>query len=349
MFNSTRTKNSFPTEMKLVSESPDPTPNASVLMEPEYRVYDGMIAVGFCLCFLIGLPGNSLALRYFLQTKKRPLPILLYIVACCIDIGSSIIHLPVVANLLNKRNQGILKNTIFCSIWYFFLMLLQQMSMFVVMLLSLSRAIAILCPFYNINKKGVFASIAVYFLYQSVWDTLHIYSAEEVHYTAGFCQMYSESSLNIASQINFSITSGVPPIIVFVSFLVSITELRMTDATESAIHDRRNQRASETITFFAAIFLSCNLPTFLNNALFTFTMAQYERYPGPIYDNNFMYFYSWILSEIFCTVLNASLNPLLYFWRMKNMRAWLLGKYADISSFVSEQGNERPNIARVVD
>ena len=44
-----------------------------------------------------------------------------------------------------------------------------------------------------------------------------------------------------------------------------------------------------------------------------------------IYDNDFMSLYSWIISEIFCTALNASLNPLLYVLRMKEMRLWIVG------------------------
>jgi hypothetical protein len=52
-------------------------------------------------------------------------------------------------------------------------------------------------------------------------------------------------------------------------------------------------------------------------------MVKYQTYPGNFHENKFMFFYSWVLSELFCTVLNASLNPMLYVWRMKEMRLWV--------------------------
>ena len=298
------------------------TPDFNSSLPTEFRVYDCLTATGFLVCFIIGLPGNCLALKYFIQTKKRNLSTVLYIVACSIDICSSVIHLPVAFNWLNGRSFGILGNTIFCSMWYFILLLLQQMSMFVVMLISLSRTIVIVNPFYEVNKKAILMSIIINLIYHCFWNILHFLSASELHYNVGFCQMYSESFLNTLYQVNFSISSGVPPIIVFLAFLVSVGKLRKSDMADES--QKHNRQASITITYFAAIFLFCNFPTFMNNALFTFTMTKYKSYPGPIYRNDFMFFYSWLLTELFFLVLNASLNPVLYFWRMKDMRTWVL-------------------------
>ena len=135
------------------------TEDIKVLLQTQYRVYDGLLAAGFCLCFLIGFPGNCVSLTYFIRTQKRNLPTLLYITACCIDIVSCVIHLPVTANLLNKRNPGLLGNEVFCMIWRPMLIIAQMISMFVVMMLSVTRTIVILFPFYKIRKKTVFASV----------------------------------------------------------------------------------------------------------------------------------------------------------------------------------------------
>ena len=302
------------------------TPDFNSSLPTEFRVYDCLTATGFLVCFVIGLPGNCLALKYFIQTKKRNLSTILYIVACSIDICSSVIHLPVAFNWLNGRSLGILGNTIFCSMWYFILLLLQQMSMFVVMLISLSRSIVIVNPFYKVSRKVVLLAILVFCLYHCAWNVLWFLSgADQMHYshTAGYCVAYSESIIDTLYQANYSVCVAVPPIIVFLSILVSVTKLCKEHVTNAS--ERRNRRVSATMAYFAAIFLFCNFPTFVNSVLFTFTMARYKTYPGPIYTNDFMFFYSWLLTEIFCTVLNASLNPLLYFWRMRSMRLWVLG------------------------
>ena len=36
-----------------------------------------------------------------------------------------------------------------------------------------------------------------------------------------------------------------------------------------------------------------------------------------------MFFYSWQFNFIFCTVLNAAINPILYVFRFDKLRGWL--------------------------
>jgi hypothetical protein len=310
-----------------VSVAAPTTPDVSLMEETQYRVYDSLIATGLCLCFLIGLPGNCLALCYFLQTKKRNLSTLLYIVASSIDIGSSIIHLPLTANLFKKRNPGLLGNKIFCSVWYFIFLLLQQISIFVVMLMSISRALVIVFPFYQVNKKSVLISIAVYTFYHSLWNILAIpmYGKHYYSYGFGYCDFYSETTIiDTLYMLNYSACTGIPPIIVFVALAFSILKLHRQKL--ACVSQRTNRRSALTIVYFSSIFLVCNILTFINNALYTPTQVISDKsYPGPIYESTFMFFYSWLLSEIFCTVLNASLNPIFYLWRMKRMRLWASG------------------------
>ena len=61
-----------------------------------------------------------------------------------------------------------------CSMSDFLLRLLQVMSMFVVMILSLSRTIVIVFPFYKINKTAIFKSIFVYFIFHFICMTCYI-------------------------------------------------------------------------------------------------------------------------------------------------------------------------------
>jgi hypothetical protein len=199
--------------------------------------------------------------------------------------------------------------------------------MFVVMLLSLSRAIVILFPFYKVNKAAIYKSIFAYFIYHCIWNTLYITLSGYAHYdtATGLCLVYSDSLFYDIFRANYSICLGIPPLAVFLSFMASIIKLLRENIMDES--QKRNRKASITITYFSVTFLLCNSVSFFNQSLFTFSMAWYKIYPGPLYDNNFMFFYSWLLSELFCTVLNAFLDPLLYFWRMKEMRLWLLNHF----------------------
>ena len=199
--------------------------------------------------------------------------------------------------------------------------------MFVVMLISLSRAIVIIFPFYKINRRAGILSVVCFTFYHCTWNTVWFLSATEnmQYYTIdGYCATYSEGLIDTLHHINYSICAGIPPVIVFLSFLASVANLRRQNLANASL--TRKTHASITIAYFSALFIVCNLFTLLNSVLYTITMIRY-KYPGPIYTNNFMFFYSWLLSELFCTVLNASLNPVLYFWRMKGMRLWVLGLF----------------------
>ena len=116
------------------TEIPGLTPDVGLILETPYRVYDSILGVSLCLLLLIGLPGNCLALTYFIKTNRRNLSKWLYIAASSIDIMSCMIHLPVVVSMFNNREPGMMKSEIFCTVWYFLLLSVQVMSMYVVML-----------------------------------------------------------------------------------------------------------------------------------------------------------------------------------------------------------------------
>ena len=301
------------------------SPDDEILQETQYRFYDCLLATAFCVCLVIGLPGNSLALTYFVRMKKRSLPTFLYIAACSIDIISSVIHLPMVINLINGRKSGLLENPYRCLVWYFILLLVQLMSMFVVMLITLTRAIVINLPFYKVGTRAVLISIFLAVIYFSSWNVTYFilneygYSGETV-----YCSLEQEKEAKMGPpyMVNYLLCSGMPPVIVFAAMMVSIFKLRKTDITNESL--RKNHQASVTMIYFATLFLFCNLLTLLNNILYTVIQVSEKDYEH-FYNNAFMKLYSWPLSEVFCTVLNASLNPVLYLYRMKKMRAWVLG------------------------
>ena len=298
---------------------------------PDYRVYDGLLATGLCICFIIALLGNSLALKYFIHTKKRNLSTLLYILACCIDIVTSLIPLPVIANLFNERDPGILGNKAICVTWYRALMVLQQMSMYAVMLQSVCRAIVITHPFFKVNKKTVLVAFAINFVFHGVFLTLLMrFSQANIQSYPGYCQIHLLGDvLGQIYMIISSITTGLPPVIVFAAFIITIVKLHGRNVAEAEISQKNNTQACITIILFAAIFLLCNLPTFIHNALYTVTLVNFE-YPDPLYRSDFMFWYSSILSEIFVLVLNASLNPMLYLCRMKEMRLWVYNLFRKV-------------------
>ena len=427
------------------------TPDVSLMLQTQYRVFDGIIAECLLICLVIGLPGNALSLVYFIKTRSRNLPNLLYMTVCSVDMVTCLIHVPVTINLLNKRDPGLLGNEYFCGVWYFTLLIVQQLSVFVVMVISITRTIVITFPFYQINKNLVFTSILVTFLYHTIWTAVRFLGGQ-YYYSKGFgyCDFYRET-LTIPYRINYSVTIGLFPLFVFVSLVLSVLGVRSRNSVWNQVFSTglgnqnragvgnqnftgrgnqnctglgnknraglgnqnraglgnqnraglgnqnrtgfenqnrtgfenqnrtvfenqnrtgfenqnrtgfenqnrtgfenpnrtglenpnrtglgtskladlsqlRKRESSVTMIYFTVIFLICNFFTFLNNVVYIASIASggVDNYPGQLYSNTFMFFYSWLISEIVCTVINAALNPVLYFCRMRRMRCWVL-------------------------
>ena len=235
-----------------------PTPDVSLMDETQYQVYDGLLATGFLIGFIVGFPGNCIALTYFVQSKKRNLSTLLYKVACSIDIVSCVIHVPLAVNLLNRREPGLLGYQKFCSVWYLTSMWVQQMSAFVVLLISFTRAIVIKHPFYKIRVNWVVFSILLASLYIFVWTFFYIFPGENFHYSRGFGYCGYDDNIEQPMfyryfRINYSICMGVPLILVFLAFLSTSVELHQQKVTETS--HRNNRKSSITILYFSVLYL----------------------------------------------------------------------------------------------
>ena len=121
---------------------------------------------------------------------------------------------------------------------------------------------------------------------------------------------------SVLDAVEVGLTAGV----CCVSFVICTVKLATSSPTETA--KRRNKRAAVTVTIFTGLFLVCNMPYFINRVLETITVNFYS-YPGPIFSHTFMYWYSWTLSKVFLTVVNAVLNPVVYYYSVTGFKGWM--------------------------
>jgi hypothetical protein len=95
-------------------------------------------------------------------------------------------------------------------------------------------------------------------------------------------------------------------------------EIRM----HSSSIQSKNRKATGTIIIVTAMYIISNIPLFINYVLYLITITTLE-YPGPIYSSPLMYYYSWNVTAILSTGLNAAANPILYLTRFKSFRKWI--------------------------
>ena len=325
-------KETLATETYLTTSWITYTPNMDILQSDEIRTYDNLLATAFCVCLLIGLPGNIMSLVYFISSKKRDLSTLLFMVACSVDIGSSVFHLPVVFCLYNQRNPGLFTNKIVCGIWYFLVLFLQQISMFLVMLIAVIRAIVIAAPFYQLHKRTIFLSLAFYVTYIVLSNMIIFVPAWSYsYYSRGLAYCLHQLRTDFTShwvlwqayQINYNISIIIPPAAVSFAFIFSVFKLLKCRGNAGSVSRKNNLNASITIACFSATFLFCNSFAFVNNMIYAATLV-IGGYEQIYHSSKFMLLYSWVITEVFCTVLNAALNPVIYLFRMKDMRMWAM-------------------------
>ena len=303
------------------------TPDVSEFMSVDtYRTYDVLIGLILLVCFVIGLPGNLASFIYF--SRRKDFAGLVYSLISGIDTVTCLIHIPVMIALFNNRKPGIFANKMFCVGWNVVFYFQARISMFLVMCLSVSRTIAIVFPFYRTNKSVFLFSCALYTSYLLIWNALIIYfGGKDMFFgfdkTNAYCVYFIIESATSFAQIEqtfFSISIGIPPIITLISFIISVSKLIRSN---SALRmSKRNRQATTTLTAFTGLFLICNAPFFVNNAVYMAGFLMDSEYPQPFYMSTFMFFYSWVLAEVVSVVVNATLNPVLYFFRIQGLRRW---------------------------
>ena len=168
----------------------------------------------------------------------------------------------------------------YCVSWSCLYEILQQMSIFLVMLLSLTRTLSIVRPMLNIRRRVVLSILVLYFSVLAVEKVIGFIPGVDYSYTYSFddpnCWSGANSNVSLTTITSlYTIRVGVPPIITFVSFIISTSRLW---GMKRIGNMRRVNDASITIALFTGLFLLCNIPYFINLVMWTSTMM-YE-YPG---------------------------------------------------------------------
>lgn len=193
---------------------------------PFFPLLDKLLAAILALGACIGIPANLLALTYFL-TKPAPgdIATLLYTIICILDMCTCALQLPVAHTLLRGRDPGLFNSHIFCEIWVVGFHFNTGCSMFLVMLLSVTRAISIKLPFHQTRRRTVVASIGVYILLLLSRDVVDLLNGRHswIRSTV-FCAAWeAQAPWKGISNVTVTLQTALPSVIITVSFLVGNT------------------------------------------------------------------------------------------------------------------------------
>ena len=322
------------------SNSSYPVENFTIPLYPLNGPADITLASLTSLFAVLGLLGNFLALLYFWPKRKKAIPPFLYTMISGIDILKSPLSLPVLATLFNSRAPGLFNNSFLCATWPFLFYFLVRMSMFVTMLVSVTRTIVLVTPFHELSRRAVGMSIVIYAALLVVVDVVFVslgWLTTSYRNYEGFCEIFPPEHANRYASYSYSgvlqIELILPVILVIFSFVMGTISLMMKKTTMPNEDEKKLKRVSITIAIFTGVFLLCNSPGFFLQMLYL-VYQFYNGGVGPLHSNAFLQWYGHLLTHFFLILLNAVLNPCIYVLRMPRYRRWTKKMIMDAGSIL---------------
>ena len=309
-------------------------PNFVVFVPGSNNAIDRTIGALVILCMIIGITGNISSFIFFWRERLTIFPHRLYLIISGVDICTSIAGFPVVAVLFNGRLPVLFSYYVVCGAWTLTFNFLQRFSMFMVLIVSSTRTIAILMPFNRVHKRAALSACGCFGIYLLTIDTLYLGLGEVsfVFWSPGGCCGVGPTGdpggiTWLVYIMQLLVIVFIISLAVFISFFLSAASLLKRKSIRSD-NDRQSRDVSVTIALFTAVFLVCNLPLFtlqlIDNCLTWFKLdrSSFDR-------STFVMWYGWLLSHHFFITLNAALNPCLYYLRFKKLREWVSVKMGE--------------------
>ena len=294
---------------------------------------DVIIASLTIVFIVIALIGNGLALVYFTKNRKLSVPNFLYKMICILEICMSFQMFPLVLSLIQSRSPFLFADNVFCALWAIIFYLLKRMSIFLVMILSLTRAIFMAFPFILIQMNDVVIPSLMYALFILIVDIIYLSMNGQLKTKYWKKSASCECYFNVSHDENAKFAAKfysillqmeiiIPCFIVFGSFILTLVALmrQKGDMGGQKREERKKfRKVSITVSVFAGVFLVCNIPTFLLQMKYLWLYVQSMQNAN----RPFVEWYGHLLSHFILTIFNAALNPCLYMLRMPYFRQWL--------------------------
>ena len=270
---------------------------------------------------IIGILGNISALTYFWPERHSSTPNKLYICIMLEDIMSALFIIPLAISLFSNRQPLPFAGPYFCELWTIGSIVLVRMSMFMVAVMSVTRTIAIVRPFFEIKWSTIVKAMILYAACLLAPDV--IFSALDWlhgHFYASRCSCSYILTDKIPSWARNFVLSTVeievmlPSIVVFISFVISVVSLTRRKDKVTVHSEKKFRDVSVTITLFTAVFLMCNTPFFVFQLLYT--IAQIDSSFKAKVTSDAMRNYGLLLFLYVPYIQNTALNPIVYFLRM---------------------------------
>lgn len=302
----------------------------------EYDIYISytMGTLVILLVLIIGIGANVTALHFFWKSVRVNVFSDIFSAVCLTDILTSILSIFVGLCYLLKRAPGPFGNPIIREIWGSLWNFTSRYSVFLVSLLSITRAVRIAFPFKQIQGKVVYAALVTYGVWLAVttpalygiphyykleWCALALNKSEFVNAATGFRYYGVVLAIPATLLMPFPITLASCTVSVY-KICSRIWPRGSTTTRLSRTTMDSSLYSGVTILIFAAIYLILNIPY---GAVYVYVVIMSEKLglpPPKVITNYQIKSYLFGMTHILSISLNAILNPVLYYCRMHDFK-----------------------------
>ena len=279
---------------------------------------DKFLGVFLIICMVIGIPCNTLSFCYFFRRLDKSVHYMLYMLASITDTCTlAMAFAPIIVLLSDSGRSGmVFEDPALCKSWTVIFYFAARFSQAVVLLISITRTIAIKSPLHRLSRKMVLWTCIIYAIWLLSKDII-FFSVGAVsigkyrnEWASCVYERYKGSLLFVVSAILEIL--GVTLIIV-ANFFTCLTYLAKKPLllTSDGVKFRQ---VSVTIAIFTAMCLACTAPVCIVMTL------QILHIPLA---NTSLSFYIKFVPYVFLLVLNAALNPVIYISRMPSYSRWV--------------------------
>ena len=261
---------------------------------------------------------NVLALKFFM--KKNSIFNLVSKWATLTDLATLGASLPVMVSYSSYRSPVMFANPTFCAGWHVIWRVITRFSLHLVGLLSVTRTITICYSLLRPLKISMIkAGMAVDILAVSaaiIWsfllDTNIVYFKMPV-----FCVAFNQMSTSRNIMLDLFLVF-VPFLVMAVSYTISLFKLvkdRGQLHKANRLLDLTGRRMQSGVTILAVTAMC------IVGSMVMFEMLQSGHQGGSSLPRQ-LYYYNYILVTSY--MLNSVANPLIYVWRLRDFRAYLV-------------------------
>ena len=291
-------------------------------------LFHAIIAALSAVFFLLGTPQNVLAFSYFARNTHHRLANKMYAMISCVDAVLCFLMLQVF--VLVASGYKLTATSLPCVLFSWSWNILSRFSIFTYCILTVSRVVSLYWPFRRLSQRVIVGVLGTEILYLVLFECSAEFRKEKIYVYDGYgvCDWTVKSVIGAnyvayTYQLFYSSMYNLPMLVTITSSVMALCIIRRNKTRFSELGGgeiyRRKQEAAKTVLVMVVVYVICNVPY----SILVIAVDDLKVYTGT----SIKYYFSEELFQLirpcYSVALNATLNPLVYYARIRDYRRYV--------------------------